>query len=1009
MTATTPTATTAPASLLASPIHDGRHQPAWAIFDAPWYRARYAEALAQHDVPLPDDAALLAYWHAHGTSLGHAPNQLFDEPWYRAHNPDVQGGIQDGIFESGFQHYAESGLRSRMPHWLFSEERYFTLNQDLTPHSLDAEGFANGYDHFLSVGDREGRLSHRFFDPMVFRDAALQARSGIDLDASLFQQFLSTFGTLRTSWYFDPEWYLATYPGVARKIANGQFLNPLHHYLTNDTPTAFNPNPHFTEAHYAETSPDVAAIVQGGGFRNGYDHFIQFGAQEGRSPNPELDLNTYRHRPDILRDIALGRVPDAFVHWMLYRGASSDPAPQDVPSPEQQRVLALRRAETLLPLLVRAPLDFRHRGQPALSVVMTVQNGFLWTLASLAALRESYQGPIDLVIIDHGSTDDTRTLESFARGIHIIRPAQRLPYTARIRLGLDATRADITLLLDPAIQPALGSIDAALARLRQPTPGTQIGALAGQILGLDCTIHSAGSIIYRDANLEPIGRGLPANTPETGTARLCDTAANGLLFARTADLRRIQPDPTCTDRDYLLANFCLALRENGLTTLYDPAILAYDTGIAATKPTRREADRIALRDRYAPLLRTHPAGAPRMAARARTGNATRVLMLCDRVPLPHLGGRHARARDRALLLAESGCQVTLHPLDHERLDPVLLAQAFGDRIEIHHNRDLAALGSFLADHPQHFDAVWIMGTQTLSRCLFPFHAHADTLPTTGFVLEIDALASSEQRGRRRLHGQTDHAALQADLKHELREAWFCQAIVAANTDEAALIRSAGYDNVTVLPCLDLTTPPGTDAKGFKARKNLLCAAPLHQGGDASHDGLDWFVHTVLPKLDAVLPQDVLLTIAGYRSPQFDLSPLARYRRVRLATPETLDHAYSTHRVLIAPSRFTSGLPREVLRAAAHHLPAAMNDDVAAQLGWQDGVQCLTGGLNDPDHMARAITTLYQDSQLWKSISETAYNTVHDDHDPATAQRAIRTLIRTACTPPHPTSRQAPEA
>ena len=94
---------------------------------------------------------------------------------------------------------------------------------------------------------------------------------------------------IRTSDYFDPIWYLRRYP----EIAGGAWRGALHHYLTNDTPTEFDPLPEFSEAYYLERYEDVAAAVAAKDLRNGYHHFLSYGVEELRSPRETLDLRYY--------------------------------------------------------------------------------------------------------------------------------------------------------------------------------------------------------------------------------------------------------------------------------------------------------------------------------------------------------------------------------------------------------------------------------------------------------------------------------------------------------------------------------------------------------------------------------------------------------------------------------------------------------------------------------------------------------------------------------------------
>lgn len=495
-------------SLFSAPAFDNGHTPAWAHLDLAWYRRRYAQALQEAGVADADDAAIARFWREQGAALGHVPSSLFDEDFYLARNPDVASGVRDGVFDSGFMHYCESGFRSRAPHWLFSEDEYFRVNPDLSPRSVREAGFANGYDHYLTEGDRAWRVGHPFFDPDLFRAEceAHQLRGAHGHGGFAF--FLGTAGAaaLRTSWYFDPAWYLAQYPVVAEALARGEYTHPLHHYLTNPTPTAFDPNPFFSEAFYAASNPDVAAIVANGGLRNGYEHFLRFGLNEGRKPVEHWDLAAYRVRPDVVRAVRRGVFRDIFAHWVATstQGTPEDAA-QDAPplSPAQHRELLASHARTMLPLLVRGPLDFTVRHAPVVSVIVPSRNDFSILIETLASLYDGGGGRIEVIVTDAESADETGVLDRFFRGVTHRRVSPRDGFGGWWRAGLDHARAPAVLLLRPGARLAYGALDAALARLQDGG----VGAVTGQMLRDDLTVGAAGALSAATARLRSMARG----------------------------------------------------------------------------------------------------------------------------------------------------------------------------------------------------------------------------------------------------------------------------------------------------------------------------------------------------------------------------------------------------------------------------------------------------------------------------------------------------------------------
>lgn len=110
------------------------------------------------------------------------------------------------------------------------------------------------------------------------------------------------------------------------------------------------------------------------------------------------------------------------------------------------------------------------------------------------------------------------------------------------------------------------------------------------------------------------------------------------------------------------------------------------------------------------------------------------------------------------------------------------------------------------------------------------------------------------------------------LQQELDCARFCQQIIAVTSHDADLVRRAGYENVSVLGHeLQLQPTPAP----FETRHSILFFGAIHDEGTPNHDSLVWFVDSVLPILDRVLPPDVHFTIAGYVGPDVDMTVFRR--------------------------------------------------------------------------------------------------------------------------------------
>ena len=125
----------------------------------------------------------------------------------------------------------------------------------------------------------------------------------------------------------------------------------------------------------------------------------------------------------------------------------SAPPPEERLTEGQSRALFQRKAQLLAPLLGRAPLDFSTAGKPVVSVVMVVRDRVAATLATLASLRCNLPGDVELILVDSGSTDETRSIARYVRGAQVIRFDANVGALRGGNAALHCIRADAALFL----------------------------------------------------------------------------------------------------------------------------------------------------------------------------------------------------------------------------------------------------------------------------------------------------------------------------------------------------------------------------------------------------------------------------------------------------------------------------------------------------------------------------------------------------------------------------------
>ncbi|WP_182040622.1 glycosyltransferase family protein [Bombella mellum] len=961
--------------------NDRAKTPLWYGFDAAWYRRRYARQLEEAGA-VPDDASLTAGWQADEGSDGTSPNRYFDEEWYLKSYPDVRRSVQDkGIFRSGFQHYVDVGCQSCAGHWLFSAEHYLRENADYGLRAIRNAGYVNAYDHFLCVGDHDFRSPHVFFDAELFTLECLGRDIPFDPSRGAFSQYLSlenpAMGTVRTSWYFDPAWYLEKYPEVAELLETGQFIGPLHHYLACEEPTRYSPSPYFDEDYYLTQYPDVADAVAKGLFRNGYIHFVRAGIGEQRNPSAALDMKAFISTLDLPDVLNQAHVDNPFLLWVLQQeGRVVDEA--SVSSVTAANTLALRKVEAGLPSLFRQPLRFApvSRASVQLSVVLFSRGNYLLDIATLTSLRAQGLSGLQVIVSSTGNALARQRLEQAVEGLRyftcdeLLSPVQQLQRIVPMLLG------ERVLLLEAGMQLLPMALSSAIqAMMKDRTGGT------GRILTSTNKVLEAGSAVWRDGSVTSCGQGDVARSQSLSFQRSVDAVQGGLLFCHRKgmvealaylDGHVAEPFFTC---------FSMALRVQGETLSYWPAVQARMLHATVETYAGGHGAKEAMR-RLFPVSLSEQAIVPSghtVVAEERPG----VMMVFSHLPRLEEGGPTRRIMQQIEAFRWLGWRVLVVGLDRGGEDRLVVPHDYPADVEC--RRDVRDFPAFLRERQAGLKILWLGGTEILSR-IGPCLASGEfTLRKAAIVLDTVSQKGMGLRAveehMRRLVGVVDRPEiLMRDARKELEHAWLCQGIVTGDARETDLLRRLGYDNVRHLPYAVLPRPflPEDD---FERRRGVLFPLSIHQAGDAGHDGFDWLCLSVMPDMRRHFGEDIPVGIGGYHHPVVDLGFYERLATLDgLVGKKTWPVMFRQCRVLAEPSRVPSRQATEILEAAGEGIPAVLSSPQLERLGWKDGREALDGGFNDPKRFAGQLIRLYEDRDLWMTLRDNAYAAVCQTHD-----------------------------
>ncbi len=860
-----------------------------------------------------------------------------------------------------------------------------------------------------------------FSSPFVDENLFVEHLGGSKGDPDIVRRYLSLPIPSRPdiSFFFDREYYWRRYPdikavdvdpivhfmrwGVGEKRTPHPLVD-IGHMLTidpevlPDPPTidALNdvlcrdlvdPSQLFSLEYY-RSQLDGSDELKGGLLR----HFLEKGLLRGFKPNPSFDpIEYYRWVEGRTFDIR------SSLRQFAMRGNTPQQEIGVPPTEGQAKALFRARANALQLHYGRHPLHFDTSEPPELSVIMVVHNNFALTLQSLASLRANCPGPIQVIIIDSGSTDETRHLANYVSGTHLLQLDYNVGFVRGCNAALEFVTADTVLYLNNDVELAPGAVAAAIQRLRSDS-GT--GAVGAKIVRTHGLLQEAGCIIWRDGWTTGYQRDQPAIAPEANFVRGVDFCSAAFLLVRTSLLRDLGGfDDAFAPAYFEDVDLCIRIREAGYRIVYDPAVVVHHLEYGSSARSQDAQERI--QAAHEVFFRKHrnrlrlcytSDSRAQLFARAVNEVSGRILLIEDQLPLRRLGSGFVRSNDIVGMMTDMGYQVTVYPVQRRDYNLAAVYADFPDSVEIMHNRALGDLEQFLKLRRGYYSTIWIARTHNLDLAK-PIleRGGVDVLGGVRVVLDTEAIAATREAQRHWLVGATEPFDMEQAIQKELKNAYFCQCLVAVNTQDAELLRKHGFPDVHVL---GHHRPLRLTARSWLERAGMLLVGAFPAMDSPYYDSLCWFVDEVLPLIEQQLGYEMRLTVAGFIGEGVDFDRFRDHSRITLlGTVADMSPLYNSHRLFVAPTRYATGLPYKVHEAASYGLPVVATDLLRRQLAWQDGEDLLAADSADPAAFARQVLALYRSEELWNRIRAGAAERIRTECRRETYEQVLATILR----------------
>jgi len=684
-----------------------------------------------------------------------------------------------------------------------------------------------------------------------------------------------------------------------------------------------------------------------------------------------------------LRD---GRLPLSPSRWLIdlrhLRGVmatssetSSSPADLAGHDPDWKGTLA-RSSRTLLEAFLAsgARLPFAHTAQSQVSVILVLFNRAELTLRCLRSLLEQAL-PVELVVVDNASSDETARLLSRVEGATIIKSPENVGFLCASNLAAAAATGEYLLFLNNDAELLPGSLASAVCTAgRSP----DVGAVGGRIMLHDGSLQEAGSILWRDGSCSGYGRGDSPGLPEYQFARDVDFCSAALLLTpRQLFLDLGGFDERFAPAYYEDVDYCVRLWQSGHRVVYDPGTVALHVEFASAQSAaaavaRQTVARDAFCAKHREWLRGQPdcASTGMLAARRRPGRGLAVLFVDDRTPRLSAGFGFPRAAEIIRAFDDLGHFVTLYPTS-------LVGEDWRDAyldipvsVEVMLGWGPGRLKEFCQERASLYDCIVVSRAHNMRLLRARLGSPSRWGPPV--LYDAEAVEAIRDEGRRRLAGRpAPDEEVRRLVDEELALADGVAGVWSVSDSERRRFESARASTVHVV---GHAVEPRLGQRSWADRDGLLFVGAFHELSPNT-DAVLWFVREVLPRVRARLPR-AHLTVVG-QDPPPEVSDIDIPDVEVVAGTVDLEPLYDRARVFIAPTRFGAGIPIKVIHAAAHGVPVVCTPLLAEQLGWVDGADLLAAGT--ADGFADACVSLLTSQDQWEMVREGALRRVRSEY------------------------------
>lgn len=632
-----------------------------------------------------------------------------------------------------------------------------------------------------------------------------------------------------------------------------------------------------------------------------------------------------------------------------------------------------------------------NASNPVISVILVLYNKSNLTYTCLRSIEKFAQIPIQLLIIDNNSTDQTRELLSRIDGAEITFNSQNIHFLKACNQLINKINTPYILFLNNDIELLNDSISTLYKTI---TSDNTYGAVGGPTIGLDGKLLEAGSIIWNDGSCSGYGREHEPEQFNFKFNRIVDYCS-GAFFLTRSDLFKKHGgfDELFMPAYYEETDYCLWFQKNDFKCIYNPNALVRHVEFGSSDKSNaielQNLNQTKFYNKHKVNLQSHFENNNLNALNARFAvsqkEIKKVLYIEDRIPHRDLGAGFTRSNEIVNTIQKLGFQLTIFPMYlYFRESWTEAYKDLSPFIEIDKEGHYQSFRNFIKSRSEYYDIIWVSRPHNMDIISQYLRKYAKNCT---LIYDAEAIFSERMKSDLKLQNVpiSEHT-LNKQIKKEVKLALNADVVLTVSAQDEKTFKSLGIKKTRILGhSLKIINSKAN----FSDRNDLLFIGNLDVDYSPNVDSIKWFISSIFPLVKNKIPAIKLNIIGSNKAAS--LKGLKVEGVIFHGKLDKLKKHYDQNRIFIAPTRFAAGIPYKVHEAAANGIPVVATQILGKQLAWNHKNEIILSS-TDIEEFANKIVELYQNQDLWSKIQTNAYKFVEEQLDDGSYNKQIINIL-----------------